>query len=214
MSCLQHHAGPECPCAHTHQSESILSQLPRGKVFRWNHFEVPFSPCDDEYLAAFSHHRTPGELAHLPSTNLHFPGWEVHCSFKPSPGCCFVPSPPCLFGAAHQDACVDKWQDTLAGSCDNSALCSLSCLHSLHLSPCGILGAVCGCLAPPAVEGEYCPWDRELLQSQWLQHLSKEEEMGTYEGTRFAPCPSPPRLPSSHLKCTSKSRSHTERLFL
>ncbi|CAH7186075.1 Mical3 [Phodopus roborovskii] len=30
-------------------------------------------------------------------------------------------------------------------------------------------------------EGEYCPWDRELLQSQWLRHLSKEEEMGTCE---------------------------------
>ncbi|XP_028736258.1 F-actin-monooxygenase MICAL3 isoform X6 [Peromyscus leucopus] len=30
-------------------------------------------------------------------------------------------------------------------------------------------------------EGEYCPWDRELLQGQWLQHLSKEEEMGTSE---------------------------------
>ncbi|XP_030111117.1 F-actin-monooxygenase MICAL3 isoform X12 [Mus musculus] len=30
-------------------------------------------------------------------------------------------------------------------------------------------------------EGEYCPWDRELLQGQWLQHLSKEEEMGTCE---------------------------------
>ncbi|XP_058440095.1 F-actin-monooxygenase MICAL3 isoform X13 [Marmota monax] len=28
-------------------------------------------------------------------------------------------------------------------------------------------------------EGEYCPWDRELLQGQWLQHLSKEEETGT-----------------------------------
>ncbi|XP_063114711.1 F-actin-monooxygenase MICAL3 isoform X16 [Cavia porcellus] len=28
-------------------------------------------------------------------------------------------------------------------------------------------------------EGEYCPWDRELLQSQWLQYLSKEEEKGT-----------------------------------
>ncbi|XP_045319966.1 F-actin-monooxygenase MICAL3 isoform X19 [Leopardus geoffroyi] len=28
-------------------------------------------------------------------------------------------------------------------------------------------------------EGEYCPWDRELLQSQWLQHLSKEEDTGT-----------------------------------
>ncbi|XP_076423972.1 F-actin-monooxygenase MICAL3 isoform X11 [Peromyscus maniculatus bairdii] len=30
-------------------------------------------------------------------------------------------------------------------------------------------------------EGEYCPWDREQLQGQWLQHLSKEEEMGTSE---------------------------------
>ncbi|XP_008248361.1 F-actin-monooxygenase MICAL3 isoform X7 [Oryctolagus cuniculus] len=28
-------------------------------------------------------------------------------------------------------------------------------------------------------EGEYCPWDRELLQGQWLQHLSKEEDTGT-----------------------------------
>ncbi|XP_060240090.1 F-actin-monooxygenase MICAL3 isoform X4 [Meriones unguiculatus] len=30
-------------------------------------------------------------------------------------------------------------------------------------------------------EGEYCPWDREQLQGQWLRHLSKEEEMGTCE---------------------------------
>ncbi|XP_073932546.1 F-actin-monooxygenase MICAL3 isoform X4 [Castor canadensis] len=28
-------------------------------------------------------------------------------------------------------------------------------------------------------EGEYCPWDRELLQGQWLQHLSNEEGTGT-----------------------------------
>ncbi|XP_047597574.1 F-actin-monooxygenase MICAL3 isoform X21 [Lutra lutra] len=28
-------------------------------------------------------------------------------------------------------------------------------------------------------EGEYCPWDRELLQDQWLQQLSKEEATGT-----------------------------------
>ncbi|XP_077931517.1 F-actin-monooxygenase MICAL3 isoform X5 [Halichoerus grypus] len=28
-------------------------------------------------------------------------------------------------------------------------------------------------------EGEYCPWDRELLQGQWLQQLSKEEATGT-----------------------------------
>lgn len=115
---------------------------------------------------------------------LHFPGWEVHSSLSQV---LVVPlSPACL--ASLGQHCVGKWQDTLAGSCDNSALCSLSCLHSLlHLPPCGILGAVCGCLAPPAVEGEYCPLDRELLQSQWFRHLSKEEEMGTCEGTRFAP---------------------------
>lgn len=77
---------------------------------------------------------------------------------------------------------MDEWQDTLACSRDNFALSFLSSLRSLlYLSLCGILGAVCGCLAPPAVEGEYCPWDRELLQGQWLQHLSKEEEMGTCE---------------------------------
>ncbi|XP_032974465.1 LOW QUALITY PROTEIN: F-actin-monooxygenase MICAL3 [Rhinolophus ferrumequinum] len=28
-------------------------------------------------------------------------------------------------------------------------------------------------------EGEYCPRDRELLQGQWLQHLSEEEDSGT-----------------------------------
>ncbi|KAM5250308.1 F-actin-monooxygenase MICAL3 isoform 2-T2 [Hipposideros larvatus] len=28
-------------------------------------------------------------------------------------------------------------------------------------------------------EGEYCPWDKELLQGQWLQHLSEEEDSGT-----------------------------------
>ncbi|XP_024896851.1 F-actin-monooxygenase MICAL3 [Pteropus alecto] len=28
-------------------------------------------------------------------------------------------------------------------------------------------------------EGEYCPWDKELLQGQWLQHLSKKEDSGT-----------------------------------
>ncbi|XP_022266592.1 F-actin-monooxygenase MICAL3 isoform X11 [Canis lupus baileyi] len=28
-------------------------------------------------------------------------------------------------------------------------------------------------------EGEYCPWDRELLQGQWLRQLSQEETTGT-----------------------------------
>ncbi|XP_014649409.1 PREDICTED: protein-methionine sulfoxide oxidase MICAL3 isoform X14 [Ceratotherium simum simum] len=28
-------------------------------------------------------------------------------------------------------------------------------------------------------EGEYCPLDRELLQGQWLRHLSEEEDTGT-----------------------------------
>lgn len=133
---------------------------------------------------------------------------------QPSPGCSFVPSLQHISGAADLDACVDEWQDTLACGGDNLALCSLSSLRSLlYLSPCGILGAVCGCLAPPAVEGEYCPWDRELLQGQWLQHLSKEEEMGTCEGTRFASQPFPPQLPRSHLKYASKSRPHVEGLF-
>ncbi|KAG8509016.1 [F-actin]-monooxygenase MICAL3, partial [Galemys pyrenaicus] len=34
-------------------------------------------------------------------------------------------------------------------------------------------------------EGEYCPWDRELLQGQWLQLLSKEEDTGTPGGQRL-----------------------------
>ncbi|KYO36635.1 hypothetical protein Y1Q_0024320 [Alligator mississippiensis] len=30
-------------------------------------------------------------------------------------------------------------------------------------------------------EGEYCPWERELQQGLWLQHLSNEEDMGTFK---------------------------------
>ncbi|NWI65636.1 MICA3 monooxygenase, partial [Todus mexicanus] len=32
-----------------------------------------------------------------------------------------------------------------------------------------------------AVEGEYCPWDKELQQGLWLQRLSNEEDMGTFK---------------------------------
>ncbi|NXF96091.1 MICA3 monooxygenase, partial [Eubucco bourcierii] len=30
-------------------------------------------------------------------------------------------------------------------------------------------------------EGEYCPWDKELQQGLWLQHLSNEEDTGTFK---------------------------------
>ncbi|XP_025907956.1 F-actin-monooxygenase MICAL3 isoform X2 [Nothoprocta perdicaria] len=30
-------------------------------------------------------------------------------------------------------------------------------------------------------EGEYCPWERELQQGLWLQHLSNEEDTGTFK---------------------------------
>ncbi|XP_078529748.1 F-actin-monooxygenase MICAL3 isoform X18 [Lissotriton helveticus] len=30
-------------------------------------------------------------------------------------------------------------------------------------------------------EGEYCPWDRELQQGLWLQHLSDEEDTGKFK---------------------------------
>ncbi|XP_012587861.1 PREDICTED: protein-methionine sulfoxide oxidase MICAL3 isoform X1 [Condylura cristata] len=33
-------------------------------------------------------------------------------------------------------------------------------------------------------EGEYCPWNRELLQGQWLPLLSKEEDSGTRKAGR------------------------------
>lgn len=175
-------------------------------------FEMPPSPV--MVNTAFSPSAIPGEFARLPfmKTSLAKLGSWLHT--QPSPGIPLSPScstswgrrPGCLYGRVARHTCMQR---------DNFALCSLSSLHSLlSLCPCGILGAVCGCLAPPAVEGEYCPWDRELLQGQWLQHLSKEEEMGTCEGTRFASCPPPPRLPSSHLKHASKSRPHVEGLFV
>lgn len=154
------------------------------------------------------------EFAHLPLMKASLAKLRSSPHAQPSPGCSFVPSLRRIFGAADLDACVNEWQDIFACSRDNFALSSFSSLHSLlYLSLCGILGAICGCLAPPAVEGEYCPWDRELLQGQWLQHLSKEEEMGTCEGTRFASWPYPPQLPRSHLKYASKSRPHMEGLF-
>ncbi|XP_064892813.1 F-actin-monooxygenase MICAL3 isoform X15 [Columba livia] len=30
-------------------------------------------------------------------------------------------------------------------------------------------------------EGEYCPWEKELQQGLWLQHLSNEEDTGTFK---------------------------------
>ncbi|NXY43172.1 MICA3 monooxygenase, partial [Ceuthmochares aereus] len=30
-------------------------------------------------------------------------------------------------------------------------------------------------------EGEYCPWESELQQGLWLEHLSNEEDMGTFK---------------------------------
>lgn len=207
VSRLQYHAVPEFPCAQPHQGESVPFRAPSRK-------HRLSAPCDSEYLPTFSPNTTLGEFAHLPFLKTSLANLKSSPPTQPSPGCCLVPRLQHIFGAADLDACVDKWQGTLACSGDNFALSSLSSLHSLlYLSPCGILGAVSGCLAPPAVEGEYCPWDRELLQGQWLQHLSKEEEMGTCEGTRFASCPSPPRIPSSHLKYASKSRPHMEGLF-
>lgn len=43
--------------------------------------------------------------------------------------------------------------------------------------------AIYGGVAPPAVEGEYYPWARELQQGLWLQRLSNEEDTGTFKGT-------------------------------
>lgn len=155
---------------------------------------MPLSVCDNDCLAAFSPHTTLGKLAHLSFVKTLLPRLGSSQFLQPSPWMFLCPQLTLpLWGSTPGCLCGRGRTLSQAARIDNSALCSLSSLHSLlHLSRCGILGAVCGCLAPPAVEGEYCPWDRELLQGQWLQHLSKEEEMGTREGTRFAPCPSLP----------------------
>lgn len=53
-----------------------------------------------------------------------------------------------------------------------------------------VAGVKCGCVLPSAVEGEYNPWERELQQGLWLQHLSDEEDSGTRKGTRtLSPLP-------------------------
>lgn len=219
LCALQYHAGPEFPCAHTPQGESIPSRAPTGKRVLSESFEMPPSPV--MVNTAFSPSAIPGEFARLPfmKTPLAKLGSWLHT--QPSPGIPLSPScsaswgrrPGCLYGRVTRHTCTQRDRHTCTQR-DNFALCSLSSSTPFSPCPCGILGAVCGCLAPPAVEGEYCPWDRELLQGQWLQHLSKEEEMGTCEGTRFASCPPPPRLPSSHLKHASKSRPHVEGLFV
>lgn len=151
---------------------------------------MPLSVCDNDYLAAFSPHTTLGKLTHLFFCEdfTSQAGKFTVCSAQPLD----VPLSPACLVSLGQHTWMPVWSGgrtlSQAARIDNSALCSLSSPHSLlHLSLCGLLGAICGCLAPPAVEGEYCPWDRELLQGQWLQHLSKEEEKGTREGTRFAP---------------------------
>lgn len=173
------------------------------------------TPCAGEYLAAFIPNTTLGEfLAHLPFMKTPLAKLGIRPHTQPSPGCSFVPSLQCISGL---QTYMPVWTSSRTHlHAAGITLLSLLFPPSIPVSTCphcGILGAVCGCLAPPAVEGEYCPWDRELLQGQWLQHLSKEEEMGTCEGTRLASCPSPPRLPSSHLKYASKSRPHMEGLF-
>lgn len=57
-----------------------------------------------------------------------------------------------------------------------------------------VSGVIYGCVVPSAVEGEYCPWERELQQGLWLQRLSNEEDTGTFKGTRIpSPLPFPRR---------------------
>ena len=67
-----------------------------------------------------------------------------------------------------------------------------------------VSGVIYGCVVPSAVEGEYCPWERELQQGLWLQRLSDEEDTGTFKGTRI---PSPLPFPEGEGNVL-KSRSH------
>lgn len=119
----------------------------------------------------------------------------------------------CIFWAAELDACVGSYKTQLLAAVDNSAFCSFLPSILSPLVPCGILDAVCGCLAPSAVEGEYCPWDRELLQGQWLQHLSNEEGTGTCKGTHFSPVSTIPWLPKQPSKICLQEQVPHEKIW-
>lgn len=80
--------------------------------------------------------------------------------------------------------------------------------------PTWILHAVCGCIAPPAVEGEYCPWVRELQQSRWLQLPTWKEDPGTCKGTHTSSCPPSTLTPWQPPEIFPKSRSHMGRSVL
>lgn len=64
-----------------------------------------------------------------------------------------------------------------------SFLLSLS-LHCLCMYT-RVSDVIYGCVVPSAVEGEYCPWEKELQQGLWLQRLSNEEDTGTFKGTHM-----------------------------
>lgn len=82
---------------------------------------------------------------------------------------------------------------------------------SLSLSPSiacvctRVSGVLYGCVVPSAVEGEYCPWERELQQGLWLQHLSNEEDTGTFKGTHI---PSPLPFPRRRGECFKEQVPH------
>lgn len=68
-----------------------------------------------------------------------------------------------------------------------------------------VSGVIYGCVVPSAVEGEYCPWEKELQQGLWLQHLSNEEDTGTFKGTRI---PSPLPFPRRRGECFKEQVPH------
>lgn len=83
--------------------------------------------------------------------------------------------------------------DFQAVSLSDSVL-SLSLSLSIACVCTRMSGVIYGCVVPSAVEGEYCPWERELQQGLWLQRLSNEEDTGTFKGTRIpSPLPFPQR---------------------
>lgn len=135
LCALQYHAGPEFPCAHTPQGESIPTRTPTGKRALSESFEMPPSPV--MVNTAFSPSAVPGEFARLPfmKTSLAKLGSWLHT--QPSPGTPLSPScsaswgrrPGCLYGRVTRHTCTQQ---------DNFALCSLS--SSTPFSPCVPVG--------------------------------------------------------------------------
>lgn len=144
LCALQYHAGPEFPCAHTPQGESIPSRAPTGKRALSESFEMPPSPV--MVNTAFSPSAIPGEFARLPfmKTSLAKLGSWLHT--QPSPGIPLSPScsaswgrrPGCLYGRVTRHTCTQRDRHTCTQR-DNFALCSLSPLLPSPCVPVGFL---------------------------------------------------------------------------